>query len=75
LNFPAWKLYHETAAGSLPESTWHQVSDAYALMYPLRTSDDFSDDLSDVARSRIREAHEAAAAAVEGVTYYLKRPS
>jgi hypothetical protein len=71
LNFPAWTLYHETAAGSLPDAPWDLVSDAYGSMYLLRTSEDFCGDLTESARSHVLEAHQAAVAAVEAMNHRL----
>lgn len=73
LNFPAWKLYHETAAGSLPDALWDLVSDAYGSMYLLRASDDFCGDLTERTRSLVRDAHQAAVAAVEGLNRLNRR--
>ena len=67
LRFPAWKQYHEVAARTLPPDAWEAVSDAYLLLYTVRTRDDFTGDLTASACTHLRRSEIAIAAAIEGL--------
>lgn len=65
LRFPAWKRYHLVAARSLPAEAWDTVSDAYLLLYMLRTSSDFVGNLGADALRHLARTEAATAAAID----------
>jgi hypothetical protein len=64
LRFPAWKLYHLVAARSLPPDHWYAVSEAYLLLYTVRTGEEFQDALGAEALGRLQATATAISAAV-----------
>jgi hypothetical protein len=66
LRFPAWKRYHLwVAARSLPASDWDTVSDAYLLLYAVRTNGEFAGDLGTDALAHLARTDAAITTALD----------
>lgn len=65
LRFPAWKRYHLVAARSLPADDWDTVSDAYLLLYTVRTNSEFVGNLGTGALEHLTRTEGAITAALD----------
>jgi hypothetical protein len=69
LRFPAWKLYHTVAARTLEPDDWDSVSDAYSLLYTVRTRQDFVGALQEPGRTYLLTTEAAIEHAIESLRH------